>query len=235
MPMRETYKSDGVETDAQLVLSALARRIPWASKFCSELVESPAAKRAFEQLIMRGCDPKDLLLSLDRCCSGHMTKYVISSRELSGEMATFARKLMANAKQLQKLEASANKDQIADALQLPEFQDLAVRLRACATHLQSEASRLEPQISAREAVSVGAAWLAARVEGSTEKPHYSEIAMLMQAFYSMRGVHKDISSQAIQKQVKRYREKHALAYRHMKNMASREFGKRKGEYVSGKS
>ena len=54
---------------------------------------------------------------------------------------------------------------------------------------------------------------------------------VMEVRYAMLGIHKDISSQAVTKQVKRFPKKHALAYSHMKNMASRQDGSRKGEYI----
>jgi hypothetical protein len=47
----------------------------------------------------------------------------------------------------------------------------------------------------------------------------------MQAYHQAQGKHKDISSQALQKQVKRFRQKHHLSYRCFKSMARREYGK----------
>jgi hypothetical protein len=220
-----------VRADAREVLSSIKDRVPWALKFHEELVNFPAAKKAFERLIATGCDPGDLLFWLDFCCCDYQTRHAKDEREIGQEIALFGRRLLDNAKQLQKFEASRRRE-ILKALQLPEFQSLSVRLQAYAQCLMDEASELKKQgVPVREAPGLATGWLAARVEGSTDGTHYSEIARIMEAHYSMRDIRKDISSRAVEKQVKRFRRRHPLAYSHIKNMASRQYGALRGEYI----
>ena len=226
--------SQAAITDARQVLLSVKARVSWALKFLEQLINAPAAKKAFERLIAAGCDPEDLLFWLDFCCRGHFSRHAIDRRELGQNVGALAIQLLKNVQKLQKIEASKTKKEILKALQLAEFQGLSVRLQAYAECLMKEAEELQKSLSAREAPGLATGWLASRVEGSTDGTHYSEIARLMEAHYSMQGIHKDISSPAVAKQVKRFRQNHALAYSHMKNMASRQYGKRRGEYISGR-
>lgn len=223
----------GNAVDARQALLSLKDQNPWALKFHDELVRWPAEEKAFTRLIEKGCDPDDLLSELYFCCSGAMSEYLADKREAVRDIAFFGRRLLDNAKQIQRFEASPAKTLVLKTFGRPEFQGLSTRLRTYAQCLIDEATKLKRGLSVREGEGLATASLAARVEGSTGGAHYAELAKVMEAFYSMRGIQKQMSTQAVARRVKRFRRKHGLAYRHMRNMASREFGKRKGEYISG--
>lgn len=202
------------------------------------LGKSQPANRAFKKLIAAGCDPDDLLHWLDFCCSDHATKHAIENREVAQGIASFGKHLLSMAKKLQMVEASQKKKLIFKAMQHPEFRGLSETLQSYAQCLINEAAELKQSASARVRGVPGllTGWLAARVEGSTDGTHYSEIATLMEFTYSIRaGIDREISSPAVAKQVKRFRQKHSMAYSHMRNMASRQYGSRKEEYIQGSS
>jgi hypothetical protein len=218
---------------AEQVLLSLKDRFPWALDLWEQLRDYPAASEAFEQLIEKGCNPEDLLYWLDFACRGHLTTHARDRRELGQAVAELAKQLLNGAKRLQRFEASAKTRLILKTLQLPEFQKISESLYSYAECLMNEGEGLNQSLSAKEAPGLATGWLASRVEGSTDRTYYLQIARLMEAHYLMRGIHKDISSRAVEKQAKRFRQKHAMAYSHMKNMASRQFGKRTEEYISG--
>ena len=56
----------------------------------------------------------------------------------------------------------------------------------------NEGEGLKQSLSAREAPGLAVGGLASRVEGSTDRTFYLQIARLMEAHYLMRGIHKDI-------------------------------------------
>jgi hypothetical protein len=212
--------------NAEQVLSSIKDRVPWALKFYEELIQSPSTKEAFERLIAAGCEAVDLLDWLELCCSDYAT-HTREKREVGQEIALFGGQLLKEAKHLQKIEASRKKKEILKTLQLPEFQGLSAGLQAFAECLINEATELKQGRSAREVSGLLTGWLAAYVEGCTDATHYGQIARLMEAHYSMRGIDKDISSRAVEKKAKRFRQKHALAYSHIRNMVSRQLGRYK--------
>jgi hypothetical protein len=215
-----------VPANGKQLLLSIKDRVPWALKFHEVLIEFPSASDAFERLIAAGCEPVDLLHWLDVGCSDYATQ-TREKREIGEEIALFGGQLLKKARDLQKIEASRKKKEILKTVQLPEFQGLSVRLQAYAECLINEATELKQGRSVREAPGLLTGWLAAYVAGSTDDNHYREIARLMEAHYSMRGIHQDISSRAVEKKAKRFRQKHAFAYSHIKNMTSRQLGRYK--------
>ena len=213
-------------TGGRQELVSVMGRIPWAMKFDKELVNSSAAKGAFERLIAAGCDPVDLLSCLDFACRDYTTTHARGERMLAQDLKVLAKQLLNNAKKLRKFEASEEKRAIPRPF-LIEFQGLSGALQAYAECLMNEAKDLQKRPSGREAPGMAIGWLAARIRGMTDRTHYSEIARLMEAHYSMQGLNKDVSGEAIKKQVKRFRQKHPLTYSHVKNMASRQYGRYK--------
>lgn len=221
-------KNTDSETQAlknvRTVLASIKDRCPWSSDFYEQLAQSLPGVRAFEQLIKEGCDADDLLSGLDRCCRGFAV-VAIESQGFGREIAGISLDLISKSERLERMGRSRAANGVTKLLDRPDLARIAQELKALGELLSQEATLLSRGISSREAPGLATAWLAARVEGFTGKAHYSDIACLLEIQFQFRGKDKDISSRAIQKQVKRFRQKHSLAYRHMRNMARRECGK----------
>lgn len=217
--------------DANQVWGLIKKEFGWGEKFRKELDNCPAANEAFSRLFNAGCDPVELLARLDFCCRVDAAKKDATCGRQTGEdIESFGEKLLKTAKELQKFEASGNKGGKVKASQLPEFQGLSARLQAYSDCLIGEGEELKQGLSARDVPRFVTVRLASYVEGCTGESYFSEIARLMEAHYSMQGIHKDISLRSVERKVKRFGKEHPYAYSHMRGMARRQHAELTGEW-----
>lgn len=237
-------------TERQELLGKVVHAFPWAKQFGNKLAELPTAAEAFDVLIQKGCDVHDLLHWLEIACGNNFQQSAASDRELADKLLDVAGQTLKASEALQKLAGSHRYGEQFISLQPPDFRSMTSNMREYADFLLQQAVQLQSGTNTREAPRLAVAWLAARVSGSTrkgkstshwrhksedkkERCYYKEIAALMEAVYSTKGIDKDVSDEGIKKQVERFRQKHQYAYSHMVNMARRQFGDLKEEYISG--
>ena len=223
-------------SETRQLFADLTAQIPWAEQFHRALERTPLAEPAVDRLIREGCDAARLLVLLEMACKDVFTRASSKHRDIAASAVVVARNMLKTATKLQKFESSAGYRDRLQSLRRPEFKGLSENLRVYAQGLLAEKSLFEiggklGRESRREVV----AWLASHVEGTTGDTHYKEIALLMQAYYAMRGTYKDVPSRGVEKQVKRFREKCPSAYEFMKDIANIEFRKAKGQVLSGDS
>jgi hypothetical protein len=206
------------------VLEEIGKRTPWVKRFRAVLCESRDARQAFTRLIVAGCDAGDLLFWLSFSCTDVLTIAAVERRQMAHEVSAFAAQLSQVAKRLQKFERSSKNGTILKTFSLPEFQGQSTNLDNLSKSLLNEAQEFRGKMTARESRSLCIAWLAARVNCATGANHYGDLARLIESYHSMNGTDRDISPRAVEKRVKRFREKHPLTYRHARNMTRREYG-----------
>jgi hypothetical protein len=219
-----------VRINAKQILQSLKHKALWIENFQNALVSAGTTK-AFETIVGYGCPAEDLLSLLDLSCGGTVESAMAEKIELSEDVESLVRQMLKTAKKIEVLERRLVRKPGLKSLDHPGFHSISTSLQSYSKTLEQDAYELKGKYSVRDMPQMAIAWLVAQVAGSTGKPHYSEVASLMGAYYKARGIQKPVTPTSIEKKTMRFRKKHRLAYTHIKNMASRQFGKLQDQYI----